>query len=201
MLRDSRMLERVLIFFVILALSSFAYYFTVADIEEVEARYENRRVMLVKMLAREVADSIERRIDLSPRLSNLLAEEAIAYAAVQQADGALLARSENYSLPVGVLETIEEEALKAPHLKLIPFRDTSRTTSLVEAAIPVMTGNNRKFVLRVGFFRESEESRISQVRFRNTLVFSLVCWHLQLPGLSDDIMLRICTTRCWVVRL
>lgn len=174
MFRDSRMLERVLIFFVILALSSFAYYFTVADIEEVEARYENRRVMLVKMLAREVADSIERRIDLSPRLSNLLAEEAIAYAAVQQADGALLARSENYSLPVGVLESIEEEALKAPHLKLIPFRDTSRTTSLVEAAIPVMTGNNRKFVLRVGFFRESEEGRVSQVRFRNTLVFSLV---------------------------
>ncbi len=173
MFRDSKLLERALILIVILSLTSFAYYFTLADIEEVESRYENRRVMLVKMLAHEVVDSIDRRIDLTPRLSNLLAEEAVAYAAVQQADGALLARSENYSLPVGVLENIEEEALKAPHLRLIPFRDTSRTTSLIEAAIPLITGNNRKYVLRVGFFRESEERRVSQVRFRNTLIFSL----------------------------
>lgn len=174
MFRDSKLLERVLIFFVILALSSFAYFFTDSDIEEVEARYENRRVMLVKMLAREVADSIERRIDLSPRLSNLLAEEAIAYAAVQQSDGALLARSENYAMPVGVLESIEEEALKSSHLKLIPFKDTSRTTSLIEAAVPIITVNGRKVVLRVGFFRAAEEARVSQVSFRNTLVFSLI---------------------------
>lgn len=172
--RDSRLLERVLIFFVILSLASFAYYFTVSDIEEVEARFENRRVMLVKMLAREIADSLERRIDLSPRLSNLLAEEAIAYAAVQQADGALLARSENYAMPVGVLEKIEEEALKSSHFMLIPFKDTSRTTSLVEAVMPIITGNGRKVVLRVGFFRAAEEARVSHVRFRNTLIFSLI---------------------------
>lgn len=174
MFRDSKLLERALIFVTILALTSFAYYFTVADIEEVEARYENRRIILVKMLAREVSDFIERRIDLSPRLSNLLAEEAIAYAAVQQADGALLARSENYAMPVGVLEKIEEEALKSPHLRLIPFKDTSRSTSLIEAAIPIISSSGKKVVLRVGFFRDAEEQRVSQVRFRNTLVFSLV---------------------------
>ncbi|NCB38524.1 MAG: HAMP domain-containing protein, partial [Erysipelotrichia bacterium] len=117
---------------------------------------------------------LDRRIDISPRLSNLLAEEAIAYAALQQPDGALLARSENYAMPVGVLEKIEEEALKSPHLKLIPFKDTSRTTSLVEAAIPVITSSGKKVVLRVGFFREAEDRRVSQVRFRNTLIFSLL---------------------------
>lgn len=173
-LRDSRFLEKALVFITVLAIASFAYFFTAADIEEVESRFDNRRVMLVKMLAREVSDLVERRIDLSPRLSNLLAEEAVAYAAVQQADGALLARAENYAMPVGVLEKIEEEALKTPHLKLIPFRDTSRTTSLIEAAIPIITATNKKVVLRVGFFKEAEENRISQVRFRNTLVFSLM---------------------------
>ena len=172
-LRDSRLPERILVFITILAISSFAYYFTIAEVEEIEDRFDNRRVMLVKMLAREVVDLLDRRLDLSPRLSNLLAEEAIAYAAVQQADGALLARAENYSMPVGVLEKIEEEALKTPHLKLIPFKDTSRTITLVEAAIPLIAGNGKKVILRVGFFKEAEEQRVSQVRFRNTLVFSL----------------------------
>lgn len=173
-LRDSRFLEKILVFITILAITSFAYYFTAADIEEVENRFENRRIMLVKMLAREVADLVERRIDLTPRLSNLLAEEAIAYAAVQQADGALLARAENYAMPVGILEEIEEEALKTPHLKLIDFRDTSRINSMVEAAIPIVTASGRKVVLRIGFFKEAEEQRINQVRFRNTLAFSLI---------------------------
>jgi hypothetical protein len=172
-LRDSRLPERILVFITVLAISSFAYYFTVAEVEEIEDRFDNRRVMLVKMLAHEVVDLLDRRLDLSPRLSNLLAEEAIAYAAVQQADGALLARAENYSMPVGVLEKIEEEALKTPHLKLIPFKDTSRTFSLVEAAIPLVAANGKKVILRVGFFKEAEEQRVSQVRFRNTLLFSL----------------------------
>ncbi|KAF1081997.1 MAG: hypothetical protein GQF41_1637 [Candidatus Rifleibacterium amylolyticum] len=173
-LRDSRFPERILIMITVLAISSFAYYFTVAEVEEVESRFDNRRVMLVKMLAREVIDLLDRRLDLSPRLSNLLAEEAIAYAAVQQADGALLARAENYSMPVGVLEKIEEEALKTPHLKLVPFKDTSRTASLIEAAIPLVTANGKKVVLRVGFFRDAEEQRVSQISFRNTLLFSLI---------------------------
>ncbi|MBU1109052.1 MAG: HEAT repeat domain-containing protein [Candidatus Riflebacteria bacterium] len=172
-LRDSRLSGRILIFITALAISSFAYYFTAAEIEEVETRYDNRRVMLVKMLAREINDLINRHLDLSPRLSNLLAEEAIAYAAVQQSDGALLARAENYSMPVEVLEKIEEEAIKTPHLILIPFKDTSRTVSLVEAAIPIIAETGKKVILRVGFFKEAEESRVSQVRFRNTLLFSL----------------------------
>lgn len=173
-LRDSRFPERILVLITVLAISSFAYYFTVAEIEEVESRFDNRRVMLVKMLAREMIDLLDRRLDLSPRLSNLLAEEAIAYAAVQQADGALLARAENYSMPIGVLGKIEEEALKTPYLKLIPFRDTSRTVSLLEAAIPLIASNGKKVVLRVGFFKEAQEQRISQIRFRNTLLFSLL---------------------------
>lgn len=173
-LRDSRFLEKALVFITILAITSFAYFFTAADIDEVTGRFDNRRILLVKMLSREVADLVERRIDLSPRLSNLLAEEAVAYAAVQQADGALLARAENYAMPLGVLEKIEEEALKTQHLKLIPFRDSAHTTSLVEAAIPIITASGKKVVLRIGFFKEVEEARISHVRFRNTLVFSLL---------------------------
>ncbi|HAE40885.1 MAG TPA: hypothetical protein DCG57_19960, partial [Candidatus Riflebacteria bacterium] len=77
-LRDSRLPERILVFITVLAISSFAYYFTVAEVEEIEDRFDNRRVMLVKMLAHEVVDLLDRRLDLSPRLSNLLAEEAIA---------------------------------------------------------------------------------------------------------------------------
>lgn len=173
-LRDSRIPERILIFITVVAISSFAYYFTLAELEEVESRFANRRVMLVKMLAREVVDLLDRRQDISPRLSNLMAEEAVAYAAVQQSDGALIARAENYSMPVGVLEKIEEEALKAPYLKLIPFHDSARIASLLEAAIPIVTAAGKKVVLRVGFFRESEERRIAQIRFRNTLLFSLV---------------------------
>ncbi len=172
--RDSRFIEKLLVFFTIFAITIFAYYFTAADIEEVESRFNNRRTMLVKILSREVGEMVERRIDLTPRLSNLMSEEAVAYAAVQQSDGALLARADNYSILAGVLEAIEEMALKTPHLAFVPFKDTSKINSLIEAAMPIITASGNKVILRVGFFREAEEQRISQVRFRNTLVFSVM---------------------------
>ncbi|GAB4283067.1 MAG: hypothetical protein Kow0029_28950 [Candidatus Rifleibacteriota bacterium] len=174
LVRDTRFFERLLIALVILAFTSFAYYFSVSDIEEQEARYNNSRIMLVKLLSREILDLVNRRMDLTPRLQNLLAEEAVAYAAVQQTDGAVIARAENPSNPVGVLEIVEEKALKAAHLSLIPFQDTSRTNSLVEVAVPLVSANGRKIVLRVGFFRKDEEAKLGRIKFRNSLIFSLL---------------------------
>ena len=172
-LNDSKLLERTLITLVIVALCSFAYYFTQADLDEVSSRYANRRIVLVKLLAKEVIELLDRKIDLTPRLSNLLSEEAVAYSFVQQPNGDVIARAENYSVAVGVLETIEEKALKAVHMELIPFMDTSRTIPLVETVIPLVTSHGKKVVLRVGFFKDSEEKRLRQVQFRNTLIFSL----------------------------
>ncbi len=173
-MRETRFFERLLVATIVVAFTSFAYYFSVADLEELETRYNNNRIVLVKLLSRELIDLIDRRLDLTPRLQNLLAEEAVAYAVIQQADGAVLARAESGSMPLGILESIEEAALKAPHLQLLPFRDTSRTVSLIEAAMPLVTGNGRKIVVRIGFYRDAEEERKRQIRFRNTLVFSLL---------------------------
>lgn len=172
--RETRFFERLLIAVVVLAFSSFAYYFSLADIEELETRFNNNRIVLVKLLSREIIDLADRRLDLTPRLQNLMSEEAVAYAVVQQSDGAVLARAESTAMPVGVLESVEEQALKTPHLQLFPFRDTSRVLSLVEAAMPLVAANGRKIVLRVGFFKDREETRIRQIRFRNLLVFSLL---------------------------
>lgn len=173
-MRETRFFERLLVATIVVAFSSFAYYFSLADLEELETRYNNNRIVLVKLLSRELIDLIDRRLDLTPRLQNLLSEEAVAYAVVQQADGAVLARAESGSMPLGILESIEQSALKAPHLQLLPFKDTSKTVSLLEAAMPLITGNGRKIVVRVGFYREAEEERKRRIKFRNTLVFSLL---------------------------
>ncbi|MEW6710353.1 MAG: HEAT repeat domain-containing protein [Candidatus Riflebacteria bacterium] len=173
-IRETRFFERLLVAAVVVAFTSFAYYFSVADLEEVETRYNNNRIVLVKLLAREITELINRRLDMTPRLQNLLAEEAVAYAVVQQADGAVLARADGGSMPLGVLESIEEAALKTPHLQLLPFLDTSRTVSLIEAAMPMVVGNGRKIVIRIGFYRSAEDERKRQIRFRNTLAFSLI---------------------------
>lgn len=172
-LRDSKFFERFLMAVVLISLASFAYYFTEADIEEVESGFNNRRMLLGKMLAREVADLLERRADLTPRLANLLAQESIAYAAVQQADGAVLARVESQNLSLAVLEQVEEKALTSNYLRLIPYRDTSRTIALMEVTVPVIMSSGKKVVLRLGFFRGPELLRVSFVRFRNSLMFSV----------------------------
>jgi HAMP domain-containing protein len=188
---ESRFLERTLIALVIISLVSFAYYFTISDLDEVENRYANRRVLLVKLLAREIVDMLNRRMDLTPRLSNLLSEEAVAYALVQQADGAVLAKAENFSIPVGVLESVEETAIKAVHLQLIPFNDTSRTIPMIEAAIPLITLTEKKVVLRVGFFRSAEEKNLNHVKFRNSLIFAILMlglatyWYVRMHNTSN----------------
>jgi HEAT repeat protein/HAMP domain-containing protein len=173
-MRDHRLLERILLAVLLFAFASFAYYYSVAELEERKARFNNSRIMLVKLLSREVVELIDRGLDLTPRLKNLLAQEAVAYAVVQQADGAVMAKAKNETMPVGVLEHVDEQALKVGHLTLLPFNDTSDTISLVEAAMPLISRNRKKFVLRVGFFRQFEENRLRQIRFRNILVFALI---------------------------
>ena len=137
--RDSKAIEKLLALVTVLTLISFAYYFTLSEIEELEASYKTRRVMLTKMLGREIADYLEKRIEITPRLSNFLAEEGVAYAAVQQPDGSIIAKGENYAIPMGILENIEETALKASHLISLPYEDPSRTVSLTETVLPVIT--------------------------------------------------------------
>ena len=86
----------------------------------------------------------------------------------------MLARTELNALPVGVFQEAEAEALKADFLKLINFKDPSETMSFAEAVFPFVTSERFKYVLRVGFLRNTEEEHISRLRFRNILVFSLI---------------------------
>jgi hypothetical protein len=189
--------ERVFFGIILLTLGSFAYYFTVADLEEVQTRFANRRVVLVKLLGREVVDLMQRRQDLTPRLANLLAEEAVAYAVVQLPTGEILAKAESVPISVGTLQEAEAAALKSSHLQLRLFVDPSGTVPLVEAALPLLAEVGRKVVLRVGFHRTGEEERLRQVRFRNLLlfsvlmlgfVFSLMVRRRQTPGLPASLM-------------
>ncbi|MBP7634498.1 HEAT repeat domain-containing protein [Candidatus Ozemobacteraceae bacterium] len=167
-----RYIERAFLVLILITLSSFAYYFTMADVEEVQTRYQNRHAMLIKLLTREIGDLLNRRADLTPRLANLLAEEAVAYAVVQQPSGEVLAKAESGLVAVESLQEIETQALQCAHLLLIQHEDLSHTIPLVEAAMPLVTENNRKVIVRVGFFRADEEEKIRQVRFRNLLIFS-----------------------------
>ena len=173
-IRNTRFIERLLLSVIVISLASFAYYFSMADLQEQSRIFKKQRIMLVKLLAGEIIELADRKLDLTPRLKNLLAEEAVAYALVQQADGAVLARAENKSLPIGILRKVEEEALNATHLTLIPFKDTSDTFPLIEAAMPVIISNGNKLILRVGFFRNQELARRERIRFRNILFFSLI---------------------------
>ncbi|RCK80844.1 MAG: hypothetical protein OZSIB_2732 [Candidatus Ozemobacter sibiricus] len=171
---ENRYLERVFLLVILLTLSSFAYYFTMADREEVQGRFANRREVIVKLLGRELHSLLKRRADLTPRLTNLLAEEGVAYALVQQPTGEVLAKAETPMLSVGALTEVESEALRTPYLAFFPLTDPSGTIPLVEAALPIVTETGRKLVLRVGFFAMAEEERLRAVRFRNVLLFSVL---------------------------
>ncbi len=171
---ENRYLERVFLLIILFTLSSFAYYFTMADREEVQARFANRREVIVKLLGRELHTLLKRRADLPPRLTNLLAEEGVAYALVQQPTGEVLAKAETPLISVGALSEVETEALRTPYLSFFPTMDPSQTVPLVEAALPLVTESGRKVVLRVGFFAMAEEERVRAVRFRNVLVFSVL---------------------------
>ncbi len=172
--RSSSTIEKTLAFGFIFVFLIFAIFFTYTNIEEYEKSYKNQRLEYTKQLGYEICQLIEKHIDVSARLSNALTENVIAYAVVHLEDGSLLARTELNALPVGVFQEAEAEALKADFLKLINFKDTSETMSFSEAVFPFVTSERLKYVLRVGFLRNTEEEHISRLRFRNILVFSLI---------------------------
>lgn len=172
--RSSSTIEKTLAFGFIFVFLIFAIFFTYTNIEEYEKSYKNQRLEYTKQLGYEICQLIEKHIDVSARLSNALTENVIAYAVVHLEDGSLLARTELNALPVGVFQKAEAEALKADFLKLINFKDPSETMSFAEAVFPFVTSERFKYVLRVGFLRNTEEEHISRLRFRNILVFSLI---------------------------
>ncbi len=174
LLTQNRFYERVFVGVILLTLASFAYYFTAADLEEIQVRFLNRRIVLIKLLAREISDLLSRDSELTPRLSNLLAEESVAYALVQQGTGEILAKAENNPISVGTLSEVESKALQASFLKFEPFMDPSQTLPMCEGVMPLFTEGGRKVLLRIGFFRLEEEEKIRQVRFRNILMFSVL---------------------------
>lgn len=173
-IRSSDLLEKSLAFVFILIFLVFAIFFTVSNENETKHSFNARRIELTKSLAHEIIDLLDRRIDITSKLSNVLAENSIAYAVVQLGDGSILARSEGYALPVGIFETAEAEAMKAQFLIMTPFKEPSGRTSLVEAAMPLYGRERVKYILRIGFFRNTEEIEISHIRFRNILVFALI---------------------------
>ncbi|HNV70755.1 MAG TPA: HAMP domain-containing protein, partial [Candidatus Ozemobacteraceae bacterium] len=181
----ARFFERLFVGIIILTLSCFAYYFTLSDLDELRERFENRRTVLVKIVAREIKEALGRKGDLSARLSNLISEEAIAYALVQQSEEELLAKAENTSVAIGVMKDLEKNALQASSLRYTPFVDLSGSLSLIEAAIPVFLDSGRRVVLRIGFYKGDEDERTRQIWFRNTLLFSTL-----LLGVLTYLLLR-----------
>ncbi len=177
---ESKLMERLFAIITVLTLFSFAYYFTLSDVEELQGKYNSKRVLLVKLLGKELNDYLAKRIELTPRLTNFLAEEAVAYAVVQQADGYILARAENYAIPLGILDDIEKKALKATHLMGIPYQDPSRTVTLTEIVLPIMTYDGKKIVLRVGFFKNQQIQKVSNIKFRNTLILSFLIFAMSI---------------------
>ncbi|MBR4328434.1 MAG: hypothetical protein IKP71_01115, partial [Candidatus Riflebacteria bacterium] len=143
-------------------------------LKETEKDYNNQRLNYTKKLAEEIRYLLEKRLDVSYKLSNALAQNSVAYAVVHSSDGTILARSEGYALPVGIFEIAEVNALKAEFLTLTPFKDPSGRYSLVEASLPVFTNEGIRYVLRLGFFRTSEEEKLTNLKLRNTLIFSLI---------------------------
>jgi hypothetical protein len=162
--------ERFFIGIILLTLWCFAYYFTSSDLEEVQSRFANKRAVLVKLLAREVTNLLNRREPVEPRLAGLLAEEAVSYAIVQQPEGEIVAQVSQ--IPVEALQKMEGEALKTPYMKFLPFTDPTGLVPMVEGVMPIFPDAGKKNVLRIGFRKAEEEERINQVLFRNVLLFS-----------------------------
>ena len=171
---NSGLFEKALIFIFIFIFLVFAVVFTVLDLKETENKYNNQRLEYTKKLADEIRYLIDNRIDVSYKLSNALSENSVAYAVVHLADGTVLARSEGYALPVGIFVIAESNALKADYLNLFPFKDSSGKYSIVEASIPIFSREGYKYVLRLGFLKNDEEDKISILKLRNILVFTLI---------------------------
>lgn len=172
--RSSDLLEKSLAFVFVLIFFVFSIFFTLSNQEEVEAAFNHQRITFTKSLAREICDLLERRMDVSAKLSNVLAENSVAYAVLHLSDGSLKARSESFSLPVGTFETAEAVAMKAQYLSLIPFKDYSGSLSFLETAMPLFTSEGTKYILRLGFLRNDEEEELAKIQLRNILVFALV---------------------------
>ena len=171
---NSGLWEKAFIFLFLFVFLVFSIFFTSLNLKETENDYNNQRLNYTKKLAEEIRYLLEKRLDVSYKLSNALAQNSVAYAVVHSSDGTILARSEGYALPVGIFEIAEVNALKADFLTLTPFKDPSGRFSLVEAAIPVFTSESIRYTLRLGFLRNSEEEKLSNLKLRNILVFSLI---------------------------
>lgn len=172
--QKSDLLEKFLAFIFLIIFFIFTFFFTFSNLKEIEDSFNKQRIAFTKKIAHEVCDLIEKRIDISSKLSNLTAENSVAYAIVHLNDGSLLARSEGYALPVGIFETAEIKALKTDFLILTSFKDSSERMSIVEAAMPIFTKDQARYTLRLGFLKEAEDNRISQIKLRNILIFSLI---------------------------
>ena len=172
--QKSDLLEKFLAFIFLIIFFIFTFFFTFSNLKEIEDSFNKQRITFTKKIAHEVCDLIEKRIDISSKLSNLTAENSVAYAMVHLNDGSLLARSEGYALPVGIFETAEIKALKTDFLILTSFKDSSERMSIVEAAMPIFTKDQARYTLRLGFLKEAEDNRISQIKLRNILIFSLI---------------------------
>ena len=172
-IQNSSLLEKSFAFVFLIVFLIFAVFFTASDLKEAEDEYNKQRILFTKKQAHEICDLIEKHVDISSKLSNLLAENSVAYAVVHLADGSLLARSEGYAIPIGIFEIAEAKALKTDFLTLTSFKDTSGRLSFVEAAIPVFTKEHIKYTLRFGFLKDSQEEKLSYLKLRNILVFSL----------------------------
>ena len=171
---NSGLLEKAFIFLFLFVFLVFSIFFTALNLKETEKDFSNQRLNYTKKMADEIRYLLEKRIDVSYKLSNALAQNSVAYAVVHSSDGTLLARSEGYALPVGIFEIAEANALKAEFLTLTPFKDPSGRFSLVEAAMPIFTNEGIRYILRLGFLRTTEEEKLSNLKLRNTLIFSLI---------------------------
>ena len=112
---NSEILEKALALVFILIFMVFSVFFSISSTREIEHEYNNHRLQITRTLAHEIISLIEKRVDVTAKLSNSLAEKTFAYAIVHMNDGGLLAYAESQALPVGIMSKTESEAIKTQY--------------------------------------------------------------------------------------
>lgn len=167
--------SNILIFCIIVVLLTVITYITLdTKITSIHERYYSYRESLIKFLSKDLNNLIKRQSDLSSKLNNLLLEENVAYAIIQLSSGEVLAKAESNYISLGVLTSIETEALKTSNFKFVSFTDPSQSIALCEGIMPFISETGKKYILRVGFFKDKEIDEVNNIKFQYFIVFLLL---------------------------
>lgn len=171
---NSGILEKVFSYLFLIIFLLFAIFYSISNLKEENSKYDKEKILFTKNIAKDVFTLLENQDDVSSKLSNIVADNSVIYAILQLSDGSIVAKSESYALPVGIFDEAEAKALNTDFLIISSFKDSSERFSIQETAIPIFTREQSKYILRLGFLKNREDEKISNIKIRNILVFSLI---------------------------